>query len=339
MRYVLEGSVLAGPGRVRVNVQLIDARTDEHVWAERFDKERKDVLEVQDEIVARLSRSVGIEMVRTEAARRGLSTGGQDAVDLVMRARALVNAAGLRENVARAVTLFREALELDPHNVDALVGIATVCIYQVVNLFSLEVRVLLDEAETSISRAMMLAPDHIGVLKARAILLRARGRFADLVIANESVISRNPGDPFAYKEIGLNKLYLGATQQAVEWFRRADRIAPRDPDRWNWLQGLGRALMQLGHDAEAVAVLHLAMESNPRYVRGKAWLAAAEALAGDIERAGRYLAEYLQAEPEMTVRRFAAERSSVPPDATSPAYRRENERILYGLRRAGMPDQ
>ena len=53
MRYVLEGSVRVEPDRVRVNVQLIDAITDEHLWAERFDKERKDILEVQDEIVAR----------------------------------------------------------------------------------------------------------------------------------------------------------------------------------------------------------------------------------------------------------------------------------------------
>ena len=69
VRYVLEGSVLVDPRRIRVNVQLIDALTDEHVWAERFDKDRKDALETQDEIVGRLSRSVGIEMVYSEAAR------------------------------------------------------------------------------------------------------------------------------------------------------------------------------------------------------------------------------------------------------------------------------
>ena len=70
VRYVLEGSVLAEPGRLRVNVQLIDAETDEHLWAERFDKERREILEVQDEIVGRLSRSVGIQLVRSEAGRR-----------------------------------------------------------------------------------------------------------------------------------------------------------------------------------------------------------------------------------------------------------------------------
>ena len=335
VRYVLEGSVRVEPDRVRVNVQLIDAITDEHLWAERFDKERKDILEVQDEIVARLSRSVGIEMVRTEAARGSASNSG-DAVDLVMRARAQSNDIKRRENAARAVELFRQALDLDPDNVDALAGIAALCSYQVVNLYRLDERdALLNEAEVFLSRATALAPDHAGALKARAFLLRARGRFADAVIATETVIARNPGEPLFYKEMGLNRLYLGETQEAAEWFRRADEIAPRDPDRWTWLQGLGRALMQLGRDAEAVDSLTQAMDSNPSYLRGKAWLAAAEALAGDVERAGLHLAEYTAIEPEMTVRRFAAERSSVPLDAVSPVYRRESERILEGLRLAG----
>src|SRR6516162_5360254 len=338
VRYVLEGSVLAGARHVRVNAQLIDALSDEHLWAERFDKERKDILEVQDEIVARLSRSVGLEMVRSEAARGSPSSGGA-AIDLVMRGRALANDIKRRENAARAVELFRQALEFDPDNVDALVGIAALSSYQVMNLYRLDEReALLDEAEVLLSRAAGLAPDHNGVLKARALLLRARGQFADAVLATAAVIARNPGEPTCYKEMGLNKLYLGETQQAAEWFRRADAIAPRDPDRWTWLQGLGRALMQLGQDDEAGDALSQAMESNPGYLRGKAWLAAAEALAGDVERAGSHLAEYLTTEPEMTVRRFAEERSSVPLELTNQVYQNEIERILDGLRRAGMPD-
>jgi predicted ATPase len=138
--------------------------------------------------------------------------------------------------------------------------------------------------------------------------------------------------------MGLNKLYLGATKEAAEWFRRADAVAPRDAERWTWLQGLGRALMQLGHDSEAVTVLSQAMDGNPGYVRGRAWLAAAEALSGDLERAQLHLAEYVALEPGMTVARFANERSSVPLEVTSQVYQHEIERILEGLRLAGMPD-
>jgi Flp pilus assembly protein TadD len=164
----------------------------------------------------------------------------------------------------RAAELFRQALELDPDNVDALVGVSSLCSYQVVNVYRLDERdALLDEAEVLLSRAATLAPHHTGVLKARALLLRVRGRFTAAVTAIATVIARNPGEPTCYKEMGLNKLYFGLTTEAVEWFRRADVIAPGDPDRWTWMQGLGRAMMQLGRDTEAVDALTQAMDSNP----------------------------------------------------------------------------
>jgi TolB-like protein/Flp pilus assembly protein TadD len=339
VRYVLEGSVLVEPGHVRVNAQLIDAETDEHLWAERFDKERRDILQLQDEIVGRLSRSVGIQMVRTEAGRGGPDRGGSDVVDLVMRARALISDTKRKETAAEAVDLFRRALQVDPDCANAMVGIGLTRIYQVINLYRIEGRdQLLDEAEEMISRAAALAPDHLDALKARALLLRARGRFAEAIVAIEALIARNPAEPTSYKELGLNKLYLGDTREAVGWFRRADAIAPRDPERWTWLQGLGRALMQLGDDSGAVGALSQAMDSNPAYLRGKAVLAAAEALAGDADAARRHMAQYVALEPNMTVQRFAEQRSSVPPGAVSPVYRQESQRILEGLRRAGMPD-
>jgi TolB-like protein len=187
VRYVLEGSMLVDPHRVRVNVQLIDAETDQHVWAERFDKERRELLQIQDEIVGRLSRSVGFEMIRTEAARPGSTGGGSDAVDLVMRGRALVNNVKRREDAAAALDLFRQALELDPHCTSAMAGIALARIYQVVNLYRVDVKdTLLDEAEEMIARAMALEPDHYVVPKARGLLLRARGRFAEAIVVTEA---------------------------------------------------------------------------------------------------------------------------------------------------------
>ena len=340
VRYVLEGSVLLSSDRVRINVQLIDAVRDEHLWAERFDKERREILQVQDEIVARLTRSVGIRLIRDEGARRSPNRSGWEAVDLVMRARALVTGGGANEeHTAEAIDLFRRALEHEPDCVDAMVGIALARVYQVVNLYRLEAKeALLEEAEGMRTEAAARAPDHQVMLKARGLLLRARGRFAEAITASESLIARNPAEPTAYKEIGLNKLYLGAAHEAAEWFRRADAVAPRDPERWTWLQGLGRALMQLGHDAAAVEVLRQALDNNPSYPRGSALLAAAEALTGDLQSARLHSAEYAALEPDMTVRRFADQPWYVPPGAVSPTYRRESERVLDGLRRAGMPE-
>ncbi|MBV8573745.1 MAG: AAA family ATPase, partial [Acetobacteraceae bacterium] len=109
VRYVLEGSVIAGARHVRVNAQLIDAVTDEHLWAERFDKERKDILEVQDEIVARLSRGIGIEMIR-EAERRQITAMSCEAMDVAARADGI----GLED--------LREAIGAFQHCVAEIVG-------------------------------------------------------------------------------------------------------------------------------------------------------------------------------------------------------------------------
>ncbi|MBV9566832.1 MAG: hypothetical protein JO172_01725 [Hyphomicrobiales bacterium] len=339
VRYVLEGSMLADASRIRLNVQLIDAATEEQRWAERFDKERKDILQLQDEIVARLSRSIGIEMIRSEAARPpGTGSSVVDAVDLAMRGQAIAADIRRKESAAEAALLFRQALALDPDNVEALVGLASTRNFQVLNLYELREReALLAEAESLLEHAIVLAPDHIGVLKARAVLWRARGRFAEAVIAVRAVMALNPGEPTAYRELGLNKLYLGETSEAADWFRRADNVAPRDLERWTWLQGLGRALMQMGEDAQAVEVLRLALDSNPNHRRCKALLAAAQALAGDIGGAKLQMAEFAGLDPGLTARRFARERSSVPLEAVSQVYLSQNERILEGLRLAGMP--
>jgi predicted Zn-dependent protease len=95
----------------------------------------------------------------------------------------------------------------------------------------------------------------------------------------------------------------------------------------------------LGQDAEAAQALHSAVDNNPHFARGRAFLAAAEALAGNIDNARLHLANYDELDPGMTIRRFAEERSSVPLDAVSPVYLRGNKRILEGLRRAGMPER
>lgn len=341
VRYALEGSVLADATRVRVNAQLVDAQTDEHLWAERFDQERQDILRVQDDIVARLARTVGVEMVRNEGRRnRARVSDGNHVLDLVMRGNAVATDVSRKEKAAEAVSLFRRALALDPDNLDAMLGVATTTIYQVVNQYKTAGHErLLDEAEGLISLAMTRAADHIDVRKAHALLLRARGRFADAITAGMSVIALNPGDPTAYRELGLNNLYLGQNQEAVGWFRRADSVAPHDRHRWTWLQGLGRALIHLGEYVEAVEALRLAVHSNPHLSRDRAFLAAAEALVGNIDRARLHLAKYNDVDPGMTVRRFAEKRSSVPLEAVSPAYLRGLQTILDGLRRAGMPEQ
>src|SRR5262245_11540770 len=181
-----------------------------------------------------------------------------------------------------------------------------------------------------------IARRHLMALKAKAALRRAQGRFDDAIIAAESVIMENPGEPWAYKEIGLSILYLGKPEQALEWFAKADRIGPRDPGRWTWLDGRGHALILLGRDEEAVRALISALHANPKNHFTHACLAAADAIPDRSAEARSPLAAYLERRPGTRVS-TSRTRSPVPLMLTSPTYQQQRARLNHGLRTAGMP--
>ena len=121
VRYVLEGSVQRGGQRMRVNVQLIDAESGSHLWAERFDKPVADLFDMQDEIVARLANALEAQLSAAEA-RRAEGVQNPDAMDLYFQGLAWMNKGVTPDNFSRARALFARALEIDPVNVEALVG-------------------------------------------------------------------------------------------------------------------------------------------------------------------------------------------------------------------------
>ena len=347
VRFVLEGSILQANGRVRVNAQLIEAESGAHAWAERFDKPAGSVMQLQDEIVARLTRTIGVQMIACEARRAERvehdHPDASTAADFVLRGHAAsMQRMSNRVRFDAATGFYGRALHLDPLNVDALAGMASVRVYQVVNCYldcggwdGRAREAHLAEADGMLARVLAADPGHPSALRTRAVLLRARGAFADALAAAGTLLAEHAGDPAGYRETGLNLLYLGRTEEAVDWFRRADALMPADPLRWTWLQGLGRALIQLGRDAEAVEALRLAIESNPDHAPSYAYLAAALALSGDGGRARLELAEFRVAEPGTTLDVFAR-RSPVPLHATAPEYRSRNGRLLDGLRQAGL---
>ena len=112
VRYVLEGSVQRGANRMRVNVQLVDAETGNHLWAERFDKPLADLFDMQDEIAARLANQLGAELTTAEA-QRAERTPNPDSVDLFFQGSAWLNKGVNRENMAQARGFFERALALD----------------------------------------------------------------------------------------------------------------------------------------------------------------------------------------------------------------------------------
>jgi TolB-like protein/class 3 adenylate cyclase len=130
VRYVLEGSVRRADNRVRVNAQLVDAETDAHLWAERFDGNAADLFVLQDEITSRIAVALDLELIAAEAAR---PTEHPDTVDYILQGRAAVSNPRSRGKYVEAISLFERALTLDPHSVAAQSWLALTLANRVIN--------------------------------------------------------------------------------------------------------------------------------------------------------------------------------------------------------------
>jgi TolB-like protein/class 3 adenylate cyclase len=159
LRYVLEGSVQRGGNRMRVNVQLIDAESGNHLWAERFDKPVADLFDMQDEIVARLANALSVHLFVDEALRAERAP-SPDSMDLNFRAWAWWNKGITSDNLTEARRLFERALVLDPSNVWGLLGIAAVDSAVALSFLVADRASRFAAAEAAAVKALSLAPDN-----------------------------------------------------------------------------------------------------------------------------------------------------------------------------------
>jgi tetratricopeptide (TPR) repeat protein len=159
VRYVLEGSVQRGGNRLRVNVQLIDVETGNHVWAERFDEPITDFFDLQDEIVSRLANILNAQLIEAEARSAELSL-HPDAMELIFQERSCWNKGMTAEHMAEPKAFFERALTLDPRNIEALVGVAAADAASAA-FFMVDDRVTrLAAAEATLIKVLSMSPQH-----------------------------------------------------------------------------------------------------------------------------------------------------------------------------------
>jgi TolB-like protein/class 3 adenylate cyclase len=335
VRYVMEGSVQSGGNRIRVNAQLIDAETGAHLWAERFDKARADLFDMQDEITARLARAVGIELVAAESHRAARERpNSMDAVDVAMRGRAILNRPLSLDRVREARSLFEAALSLDDKSVDALVGFARTHLYELINFFSENPDEQLRVAEAALSKALSLAPDNAQAHLQRATALQASKAPERALSECELAISLDGNLAGAHGRAGLLKIFIGRAEETEQHVSEAMRLSPRDPDLHAWYFHLGVAALFLGRLDAAIRYLRKSVEISSEFGLGYFYLAAALALAGRQEEAAHARGTGERLTPTFTIRRVRARAFG-----DNPRYLEQRERLYEGLRRAGVPEQ
>ena len=188
VRYVLEGSVQRDANRVRVNAQLIDAESGAHLWADRFEEDIVDLFKLQDEVVARLARTLQIELVNAEA-QRSLHDRPRnpDAVDLTMRGWALFNQAFTKANQHEALALFDQAMALDPTSADALAAAAFTEATSYANGWFDPIADPYARAMQRADQALLLDPDQAVAHLTKALLIMFKAKPDDAASATEII--------------------------------------------------------------------------------------------------------------------------------------------------------
>jgi TolB-like protein/class 3 adenylate cyclase len=335
VRYVMEGSVQSGVSRMRVNAQLIDADTGAHLWAERFDKPRADLFDMQDEITARLARTIGIELVAAEGHRTERERlGNMDAIDLTMRGSAIMNQPPSLDRARKARTYFEAALRLDEENVGALIGVAETHAVEARSMASGELSEQIHAAEVAIARALRLVPNNALAHYVRAsvmYLTRAPERAlreCELAIG----LDRNLASAHAYA--GEMKVFLGRPEETEAHVAEAVRLSPRDPLSSRWYFYLGVAKLHLERADEAVDPLQKSIELNPNYNLPHFFLAAALALKSHAAEAADACAAGRRLDPTFSLARFRQHAFS-----DNPVFLARRERVYEGMRKAGVPEE
>ena len=281
VRYVLEGSVQRAANRMRVNVQLIDAESGNHLWADRFDKPVADLFDMQDEIVARLANALNAQLVFAEA-RRAERTPNPDSMDLYFQGMSVYNKGLTPSHLLEARKLFERALELDPSNVDAIVGSALANGMFAGTHMSDDRAAHLGAAEALAVKALSIAPEnalaHLCLGIAQMFTYRAAQGISELERA--LAINRNLAAAHAY--IGLAKNFIGRGEETAGHIEDALRLSPRDTAVYLWQTFGGSVKVFQGKNEEAVAQLRHAIEANRNSAVPHFYLAVALAASGGL---------------------------------------------------------
>ena len=332
VRYVLEGSIQRGGNRLRVNVQLIDAETGNHLWAERFDKPVADLFEMQDEIVSRLANTLNAQLIAAEA-RRSEYEPHPGSMDLYFQGAAWLNRGPSPENLAQARSCFERALALDPGNVEGLVGMASIDAQRGAFFLADDRAARLADAQATLTKVLSLAPNHPTAHYLLGLVQIFSNRAAQGIAQCERALALDRNLSVAHGLIGGAKYFSGRGGETEAHTQEALRLSPRDTSAYLWLVWVGNSKSQLGADEEAVAWYRRGIDANRNFAGGHFFLASALALLGQLDEARAAVQAGLALDPTFTISRYRAGLSS-----DNPNYLAGRERIYDGMRKAGVPE-
>lgn len=283
VRFIVQGALQASAEQVRVAVHLADADTGAMLWSETIEGTLTDIFSLQDTVTQRVSANMGPAMIVSAARASDSRKSNLRAVDAILRAKAEALQPVSLESYHARQKWYRKALDIEPDNVSAQLGLAGSLIGENTN-FSSQVSAaqstsLTNEAQDLANRAFQREPDSpraLGVLWAIARNPRDCPR---LSVIGPARLALEPNNPGANGNYGMSLALVGHPSEGLVYVKRGVELNPRRP---GILRGhLGATFFLLQDHASAISWLQRAIQDNPKFPDTYAWLALAYELQGD----------------------------------------------------------
>jgi len=329
VRYVLEGSVRKAGNRVRITAQLVEAATGNHVWAERYDRELADIFVTQDEITERVVAAIEPQLYAAEHFRsQRKPPESLDAWECVIRALSLISQ-DTRARNTEAEALCRHAIEISPGYGQAHSLFAWVITRG--TLWSGDVTTVAVEANTAVRTAFELDERDPWAHLVHGMVLWRMRRHGDAVRAYRRALELNPNFALAHALVGLPLAAEGLHEEAVSSAENALRLSPNDRLVDRYASGvMVVAPFAAGEYDDCVAKARETVEKYPEALGVHMHLVAAAAMQGPHDAAAAALAELLRVRPDFSLAWV---------NDNGPHTGEMRERLLEGLRKAGVPEE
>ena len=327
-KYVLEGSVRSAAERVRITAQLIDGTTGQHLWADRYDRELKDIFAIQDEITMNIMIALQVRLTEGEqASLQAKYTNNLEAYVNYLQANEHFKKFSKEETVL-AKQKYQESIALEPGYAPAYAGLAAVYLQEAWLGWS-------KTPEQSIAEAMQYAQKCIALdgslSNAHAILglIHLVLRQWDKAIEEiEIAVSLNPNEADSVVRLAIAYRTVGRVEEALSMLEKALSLNPMPP---NWyLHEFGSCYRLMGRYEEAIAVNKMVLNRSPDWLNSRLNLIVTYMMSGEEEAARKEAVEVLKQRPDFSIERFLKH------------FPYKDQKIIDGfrvdLRKAGLPD-
>jgi adenylate cyclase len=331
VRHVLEGSVRRAGGRMRITAQLIDGKTGQHVWAEKYDRELKDIFSVQDEVTRKVVSELAIALTTTETERLPRKhTESFEAYDLYLRAK-WEQHVHRKENTLKSMGMCQRVIDLDPNFAGG---------YQLKSfLLSRGIRWGWFPKE-DLEKALELAQEAISVddkfpasHMALASIYVMQGKQDDALAAANRAANIQPGDSDTMVWLGYYLNWVGRGEEAVAAVKKSRELNPMYLSGRNsvYLDFMGQACFTAGLYEESISNLKKAKEIYGSSFGRDPFLIASCSMLGSMEEAKEAAQQWLKADPTFSLSSWQVGRLYKRPE--------DRERLYNALRKAGLPEK